>query len=314
MLAADGLFLAVAGLHGGVAAVFLAVEFNGQNRHQAAALPLVDDKIKTPGVEQVHAGRVVHKHLRNGDLPLDGAAPSIQEGVVQRVVQIFEKGLLGLGAVRLDAQRPRSGGLGRHPGCAMGLDILHEFVQIIRTALTRMQPVELRLVGQHDELLPGAGGGHVDELFVVLQPLVGFRPGSVGDGQREDHNVLFIPLEGMHRAAAGVGVPAQLQQVLNTFPLARKRRDDAHAALRVFVEIPADHIHLGRGGVLLVGGVVGDFHIDERLVAFHFAGDMQFVVVVLFVVELDNARVAAVMPAQQHLVADRVAGEEALVD
>ena len=55
VLAADGVFLAVAGLHGGVAVVFQAVQLNSQHRQFLAALLLVDNKIKPPGIKQFMA-------------------------------------------------------------------------------------------------------------------------------------------------------------------------------------------------------------------------------------------------------------------
>jgi len=55
VLAADGVFLAVAGLHSGIAVVFQAVQLNGQQRQFLAALLLVDNKIKPPGIKQFMA-------------------------------------------------------------------------------------------------------------------------------------------------------------------------------------------------------------------------------------------------------------------
>ena len=159
-----------------------AVQLNGQNRHQAAALPLVDDKIKPPGVKQVCVAGVILKHLGNGDFLAHGAAAAVQESVVQRVVQVLQKGVLGPGAVWLDAQCPAGGGLLGHVGHAVGAHVLHQLVDII-IHRARVQAVQFLLAGQDDKLVPRTGGRHVDKLLVGFQPGVGLFPGLVGQRQ-----------------------------------------------------------------------------------------------------------------------------------
>ena len=229
------------------------------------------------------------------------------------MIQVLQKRVLGLGAVGLDAQRAAGGGLLGHIGNAVRPHILHQLVNIVVGA-AGVQAVKLLLVGQDDKLLPRAGGRHVDKLLVVFQPVVGLGAGLVGQGQREDDDILLVALKGVHRAAAGVVVVLLAQHSLDGGALAGKRRDDANLLVRVAAEIRLDAAHLLRGGVLLVGGVVGHLDVDKRLRVGLAAGDVQLVVVVFAVVELDDLGAAAVVVAQQRFVADGVAGEEALVD
>ena len=95
--------------------------------------------------------------------------------------------------------------------------------------------------------------------------------------------------------------------------LLRKRRDDATCLSGCAVRY-ARCAHLLRGGVFLVGGVVGHIHIDERRGVGLAAGNVQLVVVVFAIVELDDLGAAPVVVAQQRLVADGVAGQKAFVD
>ena len=92
---------------------------------------MVDDEVEPPGVEQVGAAGVILKHLGDGHLLADCAAAAVEEGVVQRVVQIFQKGILGLGAVGLDAQRTAGGGLLGHLGLAVFAHVLNQLVNIV---------------------------------------------------------------------------------------------------------------------------------------------------------------------------------------
>ena len=104
------------------------------------------------------------------------------------------------------------------------------------------------------------------------------------------------------------------QHGLDGGALLRKRRDDAHLLVRVRGQVCLDAAHLLRGGVFLVGGVVGHVHIDERRGVGLAAGNVQLVVVVFAIVELDDLGAAPVVVAQQRLVADGVAGQKAFVD
>ena len=104
------------------------------------------------------------------------------------------------------------------------------------------------------------------------------------------------------------------QHGLDGGTLLRKRRDDAHLLVGVRGQVCLDAAHLLRGSVLLVGGVVGHVHIDERCGVGLAAGNVQLVVVVFAVVELDDLGTAPVVVAQQRLVADGVAGQKAFVD
>ena len=87
------------------------------------------------------------------------------------------------------------------------------------------------------------------------------------------------------------------QHGLDGGTLLRKRRDDAHLLIRVRGQVRLDAAHLLRGGVLLVGGVVGHVHIDERRGVGLTAGNVQLVVVVFAVVELDDLGAAPVVVA-----------------
>ena len=63
------------------------------------------------------------------------------------------------------------------------------------------------------------------------------------------------------------------------------------------VGVCLDAAHLLRGGVFLVGGVVGHVHIDERRGVGLAAGNVQLVVVVFAIVELDDLGAAPVVVA-----------------
>ena len=95
------------------------------------------------------------------------------------MVQIFQKGILGLGAVGLDAQRTAGGGLLGHLGLAVFAHVLHQLINIVVGAVG-VQAVQRGLIREDDKLLPRAGGRHVDELLVRFQPVVGARAGLVG--------------------------------------------------------------------------------------------------------------------------------------
>ena len=229
------------------------------------------------------------------------------------MVQIFQKGILGLGAVGLDAQRTAGGGLLGHLGLAVFAHVLHQLVNIVVGAVG-VQAVQRGLIREDDQLLPRAGGRHVDELLVRFQPVVGARAGLVGQRQGEDDHVFLVALKGVHRAAGGVLKVPRAQHGLDGGALLRKWGDDAHLLVRVRGQVCLDAAHLLRGGVFLVGGVVGHVHIDERRGVGLAAGNVQLVVVVFAIVELDDLGAAPVVVAQQRLVADGVAGQKAFVD
>ena len=95
------------------------------------------------------------------------------------MVQVLQKGILGFGAVGLDAQRAAGGGLLGHLGLAVFAHVLHQLVNIVVGAVG-VQAVQRGLIREDDQLLPRAGGRHVDELLVRFQPVVGARAGLVG--------------------------------------------------------------------------------------------------------------------------------------
>ena len=86
----------------------------------------------------------------------DRAAAAVEEGVVQRVVQIFQKGILGLGAVGLDAQRTAGGGLPVTSDWPFFAHVLHQLVNIVVGAVG-VQAVQRGLIREDDQLLPARG-------------------------------------------------------------------------------------------------------------------------------------------------------------
>ena len=291
-----------------------AVQLDGEHRAFLPAVLLVHHKVEPPCVEQVQPGLVLHENLRDGNLLAHHAPAAIQLGVVQRVVEIFQKGRLGFGAVWLDAQRAGGGRFFCHNAGAVGAGVLHQLVQVVAAARGGVQAVQLLLAGHNDQLFPRPRYRHIQQLLVVLQPVVGGLPGAVGEGQRENDDVLLVPLKGVYRAAGIIGELVVPQCLPNQRPLPGKGGDDAHAALRVAAQIVQDGLYLLRGGVALAGGVFRYVQIHQRTVALHLAGDVQAVVVVFFVVEGHDFRMAAVVIAEQHLIAQRIAGQKALVD
>ena len=174
-----------------------------------------------------------------------------------------------------------------------------------------MQTLQLLVIGEQDQLVFRPRGGHINQFLVVFQPLVSLRAGFVGQGQRKNHHILFVSLKGMNRPAGSVAVMLLGQHLLDQFPLTRKGRNDPDGFFRVLAQIPIDQIHLRRGRVLFCTRVMGQIHIDQGPFAFPFACHLQFLIVVLFIVEGDDFRITAIVIPQKHLVADRIAGQKA---
>ena len=111
------------------------------------------------------------------------APAAAQQGVVQRVVEVLQKGRFRPRAVRLDAQCPGVGGLFADLGLALRAGVLHEFVEVIVAVCPAVQAVQLRHVGQDDQLFPCAGNGHVDKLLIIFQPIISALLGAVRQRQ-----------------------------------------------------------------------------------------------------------------------------------
>ena len=86
--------------------------------------------------------------------------------------QVLQKGLLRGCAEGLD---PQCSGVGLFLGHLRLPVLLHIFYQLIEVVLPLppMEPCQIPLVGNHDELVPGSGYGYVDQLLVVFQPFIG---------------------------------------------------------------------------------------------------------------------------------------------
>ena len=123
-------------------------------------------------------------------------------------------------------------------------------------------------------------GANQTRLKDVRKTLLKFKSYQPTHHKNIDDHVFLVALKGVHRAAGGVLKVLRAQHGLDGGALLRKRRDDAHLLVRVRGQVCLDAAHLLRGGVFLVGGVVGHVHIDERRGVGLAAGNVQLVVVV----------------------------------
>ena len=123
-----------------------------------------------------------------------------------------------------------------------------------------MQAFQVLLTAQHDQLVPGPGGGHIDQLPVVFQPLIGARLGLVRDGCGKQHHILFIPLVRVDRSAGHICDPRFLQRLFNQLFLVYKGSDDPHGSVPVGARVLRDGSGL-RGGRILQGSP-GILHVQ----------------------------------------------------
>ena len=88
------------------------------------------------------------------------------------MVKAYQKILLDLRAVRLDAQRAGMHLIRRDTAMSFSAHIPGQFVHIILVRLV-MKAIEILCAGKQDQFFPGPGSCHIVQLPVVLKPSVG---------------------------------------------------------------------------------------------------------------------------------------------
>ena len=98
------------------------------------------------------------------------------------MVQALKKGALCLRAVRLDTQCAGGHRPLRDPGHAVGFDILDQLVKVV-FPLGPVQAPDIFVTGQQNQSLLRPGCGHIDQLPVFFQPIIGLLTRPVRNAQ-----------------------------------------------------------------------------------------------------------------------------------
>ena len=168
-----------------------------------------------------------------------------QPYIFQCVGEVFQKRILCLGGKWLYSQGSGADMLLRYCGLPLRLDVLHKLIQIVGF-LPLMQSFQLLTVGKQDQLVLCAGGCNIDQLLIVLEPVIGALLGPVGKCRGKKYHVLFIPLKCMDCSTNDILQLPLLDLFLNEHSLIHKGCDDRHTFVFVMLRIIHDCRHLCR--------------------------------------------------------------------
>ena len=148
-----------------------------------------------------------------------------------------------------------------------------------------MQTLQFLDIRQYYQLVFCPGGCHINQFFIIFQPVISSLISLLGDCQRKKHNIFFISLKCMNRSTGNIFHPIVFQRLVNQLFLIGKRSNDTNALIRMFFDKRNNLFHFLRRCILIVGGICWNILKNQWISFFIRTVDNQLVVIIFFIIK-----------------------------